>query len=302
MKKLSLLPLLLLMMIACKPRVPSEYIQPGEMEDILYDYHVLQAVAKEQRNGQAGEADRSKYFYAVLKKYEITEAEFDSSMVYYFKNMERLRDIYKEVNERLSDEAKTLGASVGDINRYSQYSASGDTANIWSEATDMLLMPYPAMNRFDFTIKVDTSFYQGDSFMFQFMSDYIYQSGARDAVVCILTKYEGDSTIQTVNHLSVAGISQVRVPTVKDKKLKSMSGFIYLNAGNKEDANSRRMLFISQLQLIRFHSKEKKDEKTSQANTTDSLERNNDARRPMPDSTRSGAPIRMDGRSAPASP
>ena len=27
-------------LIACKPSVPKEFIQPGDMEDILYDYHV----------------------------------------------------------------------------------------------------------------------------------------------------------------------------------------------------------------------------------------------------------------------
>ena len=35
-----------LLIVACTPTVPKEYIQPGEMEDILYDYHVAQAMSK----------------------------------------------------------------------------------------------------------------------------------------------------------------------------------------------------------------------------------------------------------------
>ena len=152
-------------LIACKPSVPKEVIQPGDMEDILYDYHIAQALATEERSDNMN-FERTKYFLAVLEKHGVTQADFDSSMVYYYGHLDRLKDVYLEVNERLSDEAKILGASVGSIGRYSQYSAFGDTANIWNNRTDLLLIPHPTMNRFDFTVKVDTSFYKGDSFMY----------------------------------------------------------------------------------------------------------------------------------------
>ena len=37
--------LLAFVLVSCKPTVPSTYIQPGEMEDLLYDYHVAMSVA-----------------------------------------------------------------------------------------------------------------------------------------------------------------------------------------------------------------------------------------------------------------
>ena len=43
---------LLLMVIGCKPTVPSEYIQPDDMEDILYDYHLAEAMAKSQYDNE----------------------------------------------------------------------------------------------------------------------------------------------------------------------------------------------------------------------------------------------------------
>ena len=30
----------LTLVVGCKPGIPSEYLSPGEMEDILYDYHI----------------------------------------------------------------------------------------------------------------------------------------------------------------------------------------------------------------------------------------------------------------------
>lgn len=286
----------LLLVMACTPSVPSEYIQPGDMEDILYDYHLAEAMAKEERGGNTGDFDRSKYFYAVLKKHGVTKAEFDTSLVYYYSHLDRLKNIYLEINERLSDKAKTLGASVGEIGRYSQYSTSGDTANIWVSASDVMLMPYPTMNRFDFTIKADTSFYKGDSFMFQFMTDYLWQNSMKDGVVCVVTKYEGDSIVQNVSHFSVSGLTQLHIPAVRDKKLKEMRGYIYITKGNggNDDDNTRKILFVSQMQLIRFHQKDAVNEtnKTDSVKT-DSVQRSNNPRGPEPDSSRRGAMERV---------
>lgn len=287
MKHSSLFLFVLLLAVSCTPTVPSQYIQPGKMEDILYDYHVAQAMSKTIGSGNY-EYNKQLYIDAVLKKHGVSEAEFDSSLVYYFTRADRLRDIYTHVSERLNEEAKLLGASVGDISRYSQYSATGDTANIWSDASDALLIPRPTQNRLDFTVKVDTTFHLGDSFMFQFMSEYLYQNGSKDAVVCIVTKYEGDSILQTANHVSASGLTQMRVPANREKKMKEMRGFIYLNDGG-DISDTRKMMYISQLQLIRFHSKEilKADETARKDSVrTDSLQRVSNPRGPEPDTLR----------------
>ncbi len=291
----------LLLLTACKPKVPKEYIQPGDMEDILYEYHLTQAMAK-QAGGDQVEFNKTKYFTAVLKKHDVTQADFDSSLVYYYSHLERLKDIYTNVNERLDDDAKMLGASVGEINRYSQYSASGDTANIWKDRTELLLMPCPMMNRFDFTVKIDTTFHLGDSFMFQFVSEYIYQSGMKDALVCFVTKYEGDSIIQTTNHVSVSGLSQVRIPANRENKLKEMRGFIYLTDGNDHDVTVRRMMFISQMQLVRFHNNDKNEVSDGPRPTfhqTDSVKQISDDERKQLDSIRSKAFERLRNRPLP---
>lgn len=289
----------LLILMACKPSVPKEYIQPGDMEDILYDYHIAQAMAKAHRN-QEMDVLKTEYFTAVLKKHGVTEAEFDSSLVYYYSHVKRLQGIYQNVNDRLSDEAKMLGSTVGEIGQYSRYSATGDTASIWKGQTDIMLMPFPAMNRYDFTVEVDTSFYKGDSFSFQFMTEYLWQAGYKDAVVCVVTKYEGDSIIQTSNHVSVSGLSQIRIPANHERKLKEMRGFIYLATGGADDANARRMMFISQVQLIRFHNKEQANETNN--SKADSLQRTDNAGRPMPDAIQRGNIGGLRDRPVPAPP
>ena len=65
--------LVLMLVVACKPSVPSEYIQPDDMEDILYDYHLALAMSR-QKGGTEMDFNRSLYFQSVLKKYGVTEA------------------------------------------------------------------------------------------------------------------------------------------------------------------------------------------------------------------------------------
>ena len=92
MKHIIVIILLLSVTFSCKPTVPADYIQPSDMEDILYDYHVAQAMGREgQKNSLP--YDENGYFQAVLRKYQVTEAEFDSSFVYYYSHAERLKKI-----------------------------------------------------------------------------------------------------------------------------------------------------------------------------------------------------------------
>ena len=292
--------LMLMMAVGCKPQVPSEYIQPDELEDMLYEYHVAEAMAR--NSSENVDYKQTEYFLAVLEKHHVTEADFDSSLVYYYSHAERLKDIYLSVHERLANDAKKLGASVGDINRYSQYSETGDTANIWRDETAMLLIPRPTKNRFDFVVKTDSTFMLGDSFMFQFMTEHIWQSGSKDAVVCIKTTYEKDSVIQSVNHVSISGISQLRIPSNNTLKIKELRGFIYMPQVDDE-MEARRLMFISQIQLIRFHNKviqeQYENNVAAEAAKTDSLQRIDITRGPKQDTLRHNIGTGLRSKNAP---
>lgn len=289
-----------MMVVGCKPSVPSEYIQPDDLEDILYDYHVAESMAR-NGNGMDANYNSTAYFMAVLEKHHISEAVFDSSMIYYYTHAERLKTIYSHVNDRLVNDAKKLGASVGDINRYSQYNETGDTANIWRNETAVMLLPRATKNRFDFVVKADSTFKLGDSFMFQFVSEYIWQGGSKDAVVCIKTTYEKDSVLQSVSHVSISGIAQLRIPYNKTLKIKELRGFIYMPQSD-EDLESRRLMFISQIQFIRFHNKdiEEQYEKESAASfQTDSLQRVSPSRGAVQDTIRDNFGTGLRSKNAP---
>lgn len=250
----------IMLVISCKPGVPNEYIQPDEMEAILYDYHFSQALA--YRNMDDGNRiqdlqtpmyKRNLYYQAVLKKHGVTEAEFDSSLVYYYSHSEDLYKIYKRVSERMEKTAIGVGAKASDIDKYSQLSENGDTANIWADVTSTIMIPTPPYNRLDFKIEGDSTFNTGDALLLNFVADFVYQGGTKDAVVYMAVKYDNDSISTHVTHISVSGIAQLRIPENMSNRIKNITGFIYLNRG-VDESNTVKLLFINQIQLIRFHT------------------------------------------------
>ena len=62
-------------MVSCKPSVPSEYIQKGKMENILFDYHLAKVMFEQE--GKNDSLTLLAYQESIFEKYDVTRAEFD---------------------------------------------------------------------------------------------------------------------------------------------------------------------------------------------------------------------------------
>ncbi len=253
---------LLLLLIACKPSTPSEYIQPDEMESLLYDYHISRALA--QRDGTYSEQDyrRVLYWQTALQKHNVTEAQFDSSLVYYYTRADRFADMYKHVLKRLQDDALFLGATEGEIGRYADLNVSGDTANIWNIDPTHMLMPAAPYNYYAFEIAEDSLFRKGDKFLLQYVSEFVYQSGVKDGLVYIAVDYP-DTVMFKQHRFSFSGVNQINLNGVSKERPERIRGYFYLG-GSMEKTTILRLLVLKSIQLIRFHTQDEEPEPASE--------------------------------------
>lgn len=243
-------------MVACTPSVPSRYIQPDDMADILCDFHVSQAMANQQGKSEEERSYlKTLYFASVLEKYGVTKADFDSSLVYYYIRADRFSEIYKIVAGRLADEAMELGAAEGEVNRFANLNVGSDTTNVWVGNLSTILLPYAPYNIFSFEQKADTSFRKGDSFMMIMNTDFIYQNGLRNAEACLAIRYDNDSIVSRATGLSVGGANQIRIQANGNHMAKEIRGFIYLTP-EKEAGAALKLLLVRDIQLIKFRKKE----------------------------------------------
>lgn len=254
--------IVLILLSACKPGVPREFIQPGDMEDILYDYYVSQGMASVPGfNSGSEDYRRDLYFNAVLKKHHVTRADFDSSLVYYYTRADQFVDIFHNVQDRLSQDALDLGASEGEVERFTIQSVSGDTTDVWEGKRQLMLLPIPPYHIVQFTQKADTSFHKGDSFLLTFGSHFLVQSGSRNATAYLAVTYENDSVVSTTSSVNVSGGSTVRISPCS-LKVKRFDGYFYMPRRSQTDNESESsVLLLNHIQLMRFHHREQSDEK-----------------------------------------
>jgi hypothetical protein len=237
---------------ACKPQVPPEYLQPDEMEDLMYDYYVSQGIS----NSRAGTTDYDRRYnmQTVLKKYGLTNDDFDSTLVYYYNHMELMNEIYSRIQKRLGDEAILLGASEGEVERFTTQSVSGDTTDVWEGKRNLLLYPQAPFHIYQFRQRADSSYHAGDSFLFAYGSTFLVQSGSRNAQVYLSFTYDNDTIITRNYAVPASGKGVVRVPE-EDHALKELRGYIIMNRRDQHMENDVCMLFLDNIHMLRIRKK-----------------------------------------------
>ena len=246
---------LLFSVSSCKPSLPSGVLSKGKMTDILYDYHLALAMAHMDDNGGKGQS--LAYREAVLRKHDVTSAEFDSSMVYYMRHTELLEDVYKDLTDRYNNEITAMGGSAKEGGEFANLSATGDTANVWNLATSMVFMPVQPFNSTSFDIKVDSTFHKGDRLMLDFDAQFIYQDGMRNGVAMLAVQFGNDSIAQRTIMIQSTQHYSVELSDADSLGIKSVKGyFMLMNGDNGTDVSSQttlKLMFLEHIKLIRMH-------------------------------------------------
>lgn len=246
---------LLFCISSCKPSLPSGVLSKGKMTDILYDYHLALAMAHMDDNGDKGQS--LAYREAVLRKHDVTSAEFDSSMVYYMRHTELLEDVYKDLTDRYNNEITAMGGSAKEGGEFANLSATGDTANVWNLATSMVFMPVKPFNSTSFDIKVDSTFHKGDRLMLDFDAQFIYQDGMRNGVAMLAVQFGNDSIAQRTIMIQSTQHYSVELSDADSLGIKSVKGyFMLMNDDNGTGVSSQttlKLMFLEHIKLIRMH-------------------------------------------------
>ena len=246
---------LLFCVSSCKPSLPSGVLSKGKMTDILYDYHLALAMAHMDDNGDKGQS--LAYREAVLRKHDVTSAEFDSSMVYYMRHTELLEDVYKDLTDRYNNEITAMGGSAKEGGEFANLSAIGDTANVWNLAASMVFMPVKPFNSTSFDIKVDSTFHKGDRLMLDFDAQFIYQDGMRNGVAMLAVQFGNDSIAQRTIMIQSTQHYSVELSDADSLGIKSVKGyFMLMNDDNGTGVSSQttlKLMLLEHIKLIRMH-------------------------------------------------
>ena len=272
-------------LMGCKPKRPKGILSESKMEKVMVDYHLAQGMAEAAESGDV-EAARYKYIQAVFKKHHITEAEFDSSLVYYFEHSEKFFEIYKNVSLKVQAQAEKFGVDArATQNQYSHLTNQGDTANIWTDHTNACIIPDKLHNIYQFVLTSDSTYQAGDAFIWHFHTQYITPGIDREAFAVLTLQYENDSVVSVTQHIrgnNNFDIKYTPSDPLDTVNLRKMNGFIFMPPLQPGE-NGMMVLLLQDLSMIRMHP-EKKDTVVVDSTLTDTL--NVDTLQPMPSANR----------------
>ena len=236
---------------ACGKKIPDDIIQPDAMESLLYDYHLASTMSTSLPYNE--NYKKEAYFDYVFKKHNVTEAEFDSSMVWYTRHAEELATIYKNLKERLEREEKQMKEQVAKRDNQIDVSMSGDTVDVWQDRTLYWLSASSLTNKVVFDLKTDTTFKPQDAMELQADFHFIPSKATSGKAVMALNFYfENDSVQGLTRVVTRPGKQRLYLRPDSAFTIQSISGFIYYSNNEHPDAS----LLVDDIRLTRYHNHE----------------------------------------------
>ncbi len=100
-----------LALVSCDKR-PDGVLSDSEMTDLLTDMHLASAYVTVERNGYLPDTARMELVKSVLDKHKVSRSEYDSTLLWYGKNIDLYQELMRNVDKRLAKMQKESGGDV----------------------------------------------------------------------------------------------------------------------------------------------------------------------------------------------
>ncbi|MGM9713565.1 MAG: DUF4296 domain-containing protein [Prevotella sp.] len=235
-----------LLVASCMTR-PSYILGESDFEDILYDIHKAHFMDINDKNGKESGAEQYALMQSILRKHGVTEATWDSTMVYYTRNANELSDIYNNLMTRLSYEADIMGAGYTEIS---------DTTDIWQGEKHVLLTSNILSSCYQWSIPTDTLLEAGEKLTLKFLGLFLNNNAPRRASVVISLCLSNDSVITRHNVISQTGNYTMEITDMPGLGIKSVTGLFMIHKpimasyGSSAPQDAKQILSINNIALL----------------------------------------------------
>lgn len=227
-------------------KVPSGILTEKEMKDVLIDMQLAEAVISTNYKEYGTDAQKEALYQSVFRKHNIEQAVYDSSLVWYGRNLDVYMQVYDLVLAELNERQKALG----DVQASAAPVSKQDSVDIWPRLTYLTFEPNALFNGVTIDIKPETNYPSGSIFVLG-MRVWGLNNGMKNRPEIRLSANQGDTTIIVNDTIFKDGYHETILRTLATKQVKSVFGFIRMDG--KDDSTSYFKVYVDSLNLMRYN-------------------------------------------------
>ena len=148
-------------LLAACSKVPDGILSEKKMQGVLTDMLLAEAMVNVDYNTYKSDTMKLALYESVFRKHDITQAVYDSSLVWYGRNL----DIYMEVYNRVLADLNKRINNLGDVQADAAPVSNRDSVDIWPRRSYLVLSPTSVFNGVTFDIRPETNYSSGSSFV-----------------------------------------------------------------------------------------------------------------------------------------
>ena len=233
-------------MIASCSRVPKHIISEQKMRVVLYDMLIAEAMVETMQDSFPTNDDREPVFDAVFRKHRLTQADYDTSLIWYGKHMDLYMSIYKLVLRDVNAKINALGeikpsAISGDI-------SAQDSVDVWIYPRNMIFKPERVFNAMTFDINPETFYSSGSSYIFE-VSVWGIPPELKHKPILHLSVVHADTIISVEKNITCDGYHEAVIHTKDTKQAQRIYGYIYMNDAEAE----YQSIYLHDIRLMKYN-------------------------------------------------
>jgi hypothetical protein len=229
--------------MACS-KVPDGILPEKKMQDILIDVYLAESLIETSRVAYSDTVRKAAIFQSVFRKYNITEAVYDSSLVWYSKNM----DIYMNVLDMALADINIRIRDMGDVQASAAPNTNQDSINIWPRRDFLVLYPAALFNGVTFDIQPDRVYSSGSSFVLG-MRVWGLTDKTRYFPEIRMAISQNDTVLYINKKITKDGYHKVILKGLPTKQIKRVYGYIRMDNTDK----NYYKIYVDSLSLMKYN-------------------------------------------------
>ncbi|MGM9868721.1 MAG: DUF4296 domain-containing protein [Sodaliphilus sp.] len=236
-------------------KAPNGVIKESDFADFLYDLYRLEAIIESNPDMFPTDSVKRVAKQSLFQKHGITQADYDSSMVWYAANFQAYSTVHKKVVMRLQEDKAQLTKELikapqdhkqasGTGQQRKMYATKGDTADIWTDTRSLMLSPGLKCGYFTFECQPDGEHLKGDKYTLS-MKMLCFSNTFS---LMLAAEYQDGSVAIVHRNASMEGWSNIPLQTDSTRNVRRIFGYIKYNITGVSTVN-----YLDSIALLRTH-------------------------------------------------